>query len=163
MTFVSPALYPREKKAAVRAFSLAALFFYMGVAVGYFILFPLTLRFLGTYQVMEDVANQISLKSYISTFFSLIMILGLVFELPTAVALLSKLGLLYRHTLKKYRRHAFVVLLIVAAIITPTGDPFTLMAVGLPLYALYEISILMCRKKPEEDLDTVETAGEEKR
>ena len=162
-TFVSPALYPREKKAAVRAFSLAALFFYMGVAVGYFILFPLTLRFLGTYQVMEDVANQISLKSYISTFFSLIMILGLVFELPTAVALLSKLGLLYRHTLKKYRRHAFVVLLIVAAIITPTGDPFTLMAVGLPLYALYEISILMCRKKPEEDLDTVETAGEEKR
>ena len=152
-TFVSPALYPKEKKAGIRAFSLAAIFFYSGVLVGYFLLLPLTLRFLGTYQVTEEVANQISLRSYISTFFSLILILGIVFELPTLAALLSKLGLLYRHTLKKYRRHAFVVLLIIAAIITPTGDPFTLMAVGLPLYGLYEISILMCRAKKEEGTD----------
>ena len=100
---------------------------------------------------MDEVANQISLKSYISTFFSLILILGVVFELPTVAALLSKFGLLYKHTLKKYRRHAFVVLLIIAAIITPTGDPFTLMAVGLPLYGLYEISIMMCRSKKTED------------
>ena len=147
-TFVSPALYARERKAAVEAFSFAAIFFYAGVLIGYYLLFPLTLRFLGTYQVLEEVDNQISLKSYISTFFSLILIMGIVFELPTVAALLSKLGLLYKHTLKKYRRHAFVVLLILAAIITPTGDPFTLIAVGVPLYLLYEISILMCRKKP---------------
>ena len=150
-TFVSPALYPKEKRGAIKAFSFAAVFFYTGVLVGYFLLFPLTLRFLGTYQVMDEVANQISLKSYISTFFSLILILGVVFELPTVAALLSKFGLLYKHTLKKYRRHAFVVLLIIAAIITPTGDPFTLMAVGLPLYGLYEISIMMCRSKKTED------------
>ena len=157
-TFVSPALYPKEKKAAIKAFSFAAVFFYLGVLVGYFLLFPLTLRFLGTYQVMEDVANQISLRSYISTFFSLILILGAVFELPTVAALLSKFGLIYKHTLKKYRRHAFVILLIIAAIITPTGDPFTLMAVGLPLYGLYEVSIMMCRKKPEEDEIAAEPA-----
>ncbi len=151
-TFVSPALYPRERRAAVKAFALAAFFFYAGVLVGYFLLFPLTLRFLGTYQVMEEVTNQISLKSYISTFFSLILIMGGVFELPVVAALLSKFGLIYRHTLQKYRRHAFVVLLIIAAIITPTGDPFTLMAVGLPLYALYEVSIIMCRRRrPETD------------
>ena len=122
----------------------------MGVLVGYFLLFPLTVRFLGTYQVLDDVTNQISLRSYISTFFSLILILGAVFELPTVAALLSRFGLIYKHTLKKYRRHAFVVLLIIAAIITPTGDPFTLMAVGLPLYGLYEVSIMMCREKKEE-------------
>ena len=89
-TFVSPALYPNEKRGAIKAFSFAAVFFYTGVLVGYFLLFPLTLRFLGTYQVMDEVANQISLKSYISTFFSLILILGVVFELPTVAALLSK-------------------------------------------------------------------------
>lgn len=149
-TFVSPALYPKEKTAAIRAFSFAAVFFYLGVLIGYFVLFPLTLRFLGTYQVMEEVANQISLKSYISTFFSLILILGAVFELPTVAALLSKFGLIYKHTLKKYRRHAFVILLIIAAIITPTGDPFTLMAVGLPLYGLYEVSIMMCRERKDD-------------
>ncbi len=150
-TFVRPALYPKERRSVIRAFAFAAIFFYAGVLVGYFLLFPLTLRFLGTYQVMEEVTNQISLKSYISTFFSLILILGVVFELPTLAALLSRLGLLYKHTLKKYRKHAFVVLLIIAAIITPTGDPFTLMAIGLPLYGLYEISILMCRKKKTGD------------
>ena len=80
----------------------------------------------------------------------MILILGAVFELPTVAALLSRFGLIYKHTLKKYRRHAFVVLLIIAAIITPTGDPFTLMAVGLPLYGLYEVSIMMCREKKEE-------------
>ena len=158
-TFVSPALYPKEKRAAVRAFSFAAVFFYLGVLLGYFLLFPLTVRFLGTYQVMDDVANQISLKSYISTFFSLILILGAVFELPTVAALLSKFGLIYKHTLKKYRRHAFVILLIIAAIITPTGDPFTLMAVGLPLYGLYEVSIMMCREK-KKDEDEVEEKEE---
>jgi len=161
-TFVSPALYPKEKRAAVKAFSMAAIFFYLGVLVGYFLLFPLTLRFLGTYHVMEEVANQISLRSYISTFFSLILIMGVVFELPIVAALLSKFGLIYKHTLKKYRRHAFVVLLIIAAIITPTGDPFTLMAVGLPLYGLYEVSIWMCRKKKDDDLEEVTVAKEDK-
>ena len=115
------------------------------IADGYYLIFPLTLRFLGTYQVSASVANQISLQSYISMFIWLILIIGVVFEMPSLSAILSRLGILTKSFLKKYRRHAVVILLIVAALITPSGDPFTLMAVGVPLYALYELSILVCR------------------
>ncbi len=146
-TFVSPALYPKEKKGAKKAFGFASILFYLGLVVGYYLVFPLTLRFLGTYQVSESVNNDISLRSYISMFVSLILIMGIVFELPSVAAILSRLGLITKELLKKYRRHAFVILLILAAIITPSGDPFTLFAVGLPLYALYEVSIVVCKKK----------------
>lgn len=144
-TFVRPALYERERKAAIYGFSFAGLLFFLGVMAGYFLIFPLTLRFLGTYQVSDLVANQISLKSYMGMFIWLILIMGIVFELPALSAILSRLGILSKSFLKSYRRHAFVVLLVVAAFITPSGDPFTLAAVGLPLYALYEVSILVCR------------------
>ena len=160
-TFVSPALYQKERRAVVKAFSLAAVFFYAGVLVGYFLLFPLALRFLGTYQVTPDVANQISLKSYISSFFTLILMLGIVFELPTVAALLSRFGIVYKHTLKKYRKHAIVILMILAALITPS-DPFTMLAVGIPLYGLYEISIMMCRAKKTDAEVTEEKEGAEK-
>ncbi len=143
--FVKPALYDNEKKAVQAAFIFAGILFLLGVLVGYYLIFPLTLRFLGTYQVSADVANQISLQSYISMFTWLILIMGVVFEMPSLAAILSRLGVLTRDFLKKYRRHAFVILLVVAAFITPSGDPFTLMAVGLPLYGLYELSILVCR------------------
>ena len=143
--FVKPALYDNEKKAAVGAFTFAGILFFMGVLVGYYLIFPLTLRFLGTYQVSASVANQISLQSYISMFTWLILIMGVVFEMPSLAAILSKLGILSKQFLKSYRKHAFVLLLVVAAFITPSGDPFTLMAVGFPLYALYELSILVCR------------------
>lgn len=143
-TFIKPALYERERKAAIKGFSLASILFYAGILVGYYLIFPLTLRFLGTYQVSTDVANQISLRSYISMFVWLILIMGIVFEMPSLSVILSKLGILSKSFLKKYRRHAFVALMVVAAIITPSGDPFTLAAVGLPLYALYELSILVC-------------------
>lgn len=147
-TFVAPALYPNEKRAAKKAFGFAAVLFYSGLLLGYLLIFPLTLRFLGTYQVSVSVTNDISLRSYISMFVWLILIMGLVFELPCVAALLSKFGVINRKLLKKYRRHAFTILLIVAAFITPSGDPFTLFAVGLPLYALYEISIMMCGNRP---------------
>lgn len=143
-TFVSPALYDNEKRAVKGAFSFAGVLFLMGVLVGYYLIFPLTLRFLGTYQVSSEVANQISLQSYISMFTWMILIMGVVFEMPSLAAILSKMGIITKEFLKKYRRHAFVVLLILAAFITPSGDPFTLMAVGLPLYGLYELSILVC-------------------
>lgn len=143
--FIKPALYENEKRAAQGAFSFAAILFFIGVLVGYYLIFPLTLRFLGTYQVSSEVVNQISLQSYISMFTWLILIMGVVFEMPSLAAILSRLGVLTRDFLKKYRRHAFVVLLVLAALITPSGDPFTLMAVGLPLYGLYELSILVCR------------------
>lgn len=143
--FVSPALYDNEKRAAKAAFAFAGVLFLLGVLVGYYLIFPLTLRFLGTYQVSMEVANQISLQSYISMFTWLILIMGVVFEMPSLAVILSKIGILTKSFLKKYRRHAFVVMLVLAAFITPSGDPFTLMAVGLPLYGLYELSILVCR------------------
>ena len=143
--FVSPALYDNEKRAAKGAFAFAGVLFLLGVLVGYYLIFPLTLRFLGTYQVSLEVANQISLQSYISMFTWLILIMGVVFEMPSLAVILSRIGILTKSFLKKYRRHAFIVMLVLVAFITPSGDPFTLMAVGLPLYGLYELSILVCR------------------
>lgn len=144
-SFVKPALYESEERAAKGVFTFAGVLFLLGVLVGYYLIFPLTLRFLGTYQVSAEVANQISLQSYISMFTWLILVMGVVFEMPSLAAILSKMGILTKDFLKRYRRHAFVLLLVVAAFITPSGDPFTLMAVGLPLYGLYELSILVCR------------------
>lgn len=149
-SFIRPALYPKEKRAIKKAFGFAALLFYIGIAIGYFLIFPLTLRFLGTYQVSATISNDISLRSYISMFVWLILIMGVVFEMPTVAALLSKFGIIHKQLLKKYRRHAFLILMIAAALITPSGDPFTLFAVGLPLYSLYEVSIMMTKKKREE-------------
>lgn len=145
-TFVRPALYEREVHGVKVAFSLGTLMFYAGAAVGYFIIFPVTLRFLAEYQISEMVPNQISLDSYMSTFFSMLLIMGVVFELPLVAWALSSIGIISRSFLRRYRRHAIVVLLIAAALITPTGDPFTLFIVFLPLYLLYELSILVVRK-----------------
>lgn len=144
-TFVKPGLYEKEQKAITMTFLFAAILFFLGVLIGYFLLFPLTVRFLGTYQVSEAVVNQISLKSYISMFTWLILIMGVVFEMPALASILSRLGVLSKSLLKKYRKHAFIVLLVLAAVITPTGDPFTLFVVAAPLYFLYEFSILICR------------------
>lgn len=149
--FISPALYANEKGVIKSAFGFASLLFYMGVAVGYFFVFPLTLRFLGTYQVSADVPNQISLSSYISMFIRLILVIGIVFEMPALAAILSRLGVIHKGLLRKYRKHAVVVLMVLAAVITPSGDAFTLFMVALPLYMLYEVSILMCKEKVEEE------------
>lgn len=143
-TFIGPALYQNEKKAVKIAFAFSGVLFVLGILVGYYIVFPLALRFLGTYQISDDVPNQISLQSYINMFTRLILVLGLLFELPTLAAALNKMGILSKSFLKSYRKHAVVALLILAAFITPS-DPFSMIAVGLPLYLLYEFSILVCR------------------
>ena len=139
-TFVAPALYPNEKKGVKTAFLVGCIMFFLGVAVGYFIVFPVTLRFLADYHVSQMVPNQISLDSYMDTFLMLIFIMGVIFELPLLAWLLGVLGVLHRDFFRTYRRHAIVVLLMLAAIITPTGDPFTLMVVFLPIYLLFELS-----------------------
>ena len=144
-SFVKPALYENERKAVRKAFGFASILFFIGVVVGYFFVFPLTVRFLGSYQVSAAVANSISLKSYISMFTQLILIMGIVFEMPALALILAKLGIISASLLRKYRKHAFVILLIASAIITPSGDAFTLMVVAAPLYMLYEFSILICR------------------
>ena len=125
-----------EKRHARGAFLAGNIMFFIGIGVGYFLVFPLTLRFLAEYHVSEMVPNQISLDSYMSNFLTLNFIMGLVFELPLLCWLLSNMGLITRRFFKTYRRHAIVILLILAAFITPSSDPFTLSVVFV-LYALY--------------------------
>lgn len=150
--FVKPALYEKERKAAVRAFAWCSFLFFLGVLAGYFFVFPLTINFLGNYRVTDWVENQITLQSYIHMFTWLILIMGIVFEMPVLLRVLSKIGIISKDFLKKHRKHAFVILLILAAVITPSGDAFTLFIVTVPLYLLYEASILVSyNKKSEED------------
>lgn len=146
--FISPALYPHERKGVKKALCLGTVMFFAGVVIGYFMVYPLTLRFLSTYQLSTAIENQISLNSYIDNFMMLVLCMGLAFELPLVTWLLSLLGLVHKEFLKKYRRHAVVLLVILAAVITPTGDPFTLTIVAVPLYLLYELSIHMVKSKP---------------
>lgn len=139
--FVSPALYETEKRYAVRVAGSGYLLFMLGVAICYFIIFPLTFRFLGTYQVSPEVENLISLQSYISTLLMMCLVMGIVFEIPVLCWMFAKLGFLTADFMKKYRRHAIVIILVIAAIITPTSDVFTLLVVSLPIWLLYEASI----------------------
>lgn len=144
--FISPALYAGEKRYALWIAGSGYVMFMIGVSVSYLVIFPLTFRFLGTYQVTSDVANMITLQSYMSALIMMCLTLGIVFEMPVIIWLLSRMGLITAGFLRTYRRHAIVAILIVAAIITPTSDVFTLTLVSLPMYLLYELSILLCRK-----------------
>ncbi len=138
--FIAPGLYEEEKRGVRGAFLAGNLMFYLGVAVGYFLVFPLTLRFLADYRLSSLIDNRISLDSYMDNFYMLILVMGIVFELPVVAWMIGKTGLLTREFFGRYRRHAIVVLLVAAAVITPTGDPFTLLVVFLPLYILWELS-----------------------
>jgi sec-independent protein translocase protein TatC len=144
--FVSPALYEQERKYSFRIVASGYLMFLLGVMVGYFLIFPLTLRFLGTYQVSAEVENMISLQSYIGTFMMMNLLMGIVFELPVLCWFLGRLGLLNSRMMRHFRKHAIVAILIVAAIITPTSDVFTLLLVSFPIWLLYEISIHVVKK-----------------
>ena len=144
--FIAPALYKEEKRGVRKAFLLGTVMFFIGVAVGYFMVFPLTLRFLATSELSGAIENQISLNSYIDIFMMLILCIGLSFELPLVTWILYLIGLLNRKTMREYRRHSVIVIFILAAIITPTGDPFTLSVVAIPLCLLYEMSIYLMKK-----------------
>ena len=141
--FVSPALYAHERRYVVRVVGYGYLLFLVGVAVSYFVVFPLTSRFLGTYQVSGEVANMITLDSYISTLMTLTLSMGIVFEIPVLSWMFAKLGFLSAAFMRRYRKHAVVLILSVAAVITPTSDVFTLLAVSAPMYLLFELSILI--------------------
>ena len=149
--FIAPALYDNEKKAVRGAFVLSSGLFYLGVAVGYLIVFPVMLYFFANYQVSADIPNTFSLSSYISLLISTVLAFGIVFEFPTVIALLSALGVVTKEMLRGFRKHAVCVVLILAAIITPTGDPFSLLVCSIPIYILYELSILMCRSQNDID------------
>ncbi len=144
--FVAPGLYHAERRLALSAVGSGYLLFLAGVALNYFVIFPFTVRFLGGYQVSADVANTITLSSYISVLGVMSLVMGIVFELPVLCWLLAKIGVLKASFMRKYRRHAIVVIVIIGAIITPTGDPFTLSLVAIPIYLLWELSILIVKK-----------------
>ena len=144
--FVRPALYEKERQHSVGIVLSSYLMFMIGVAVNYLFVFPLTVRFLGTYQVSDQVHNMLTLQSYMDTLLMMSIVFGIVFEIPVVSWLLARFGLLKAEYMTHYRRHAIVAILVIAAIITPTGDAFTLLIVSLPIWLLYELSVLIVKR-----------------
>ena len=142
--FISPALYDNERRYSVWVAVVVYVLFLVGVLMNYFVLFPISFRFLGTYSVAERVVSNITLDSYISTFVSLTLAMGLVFQLPVLAYFLGKMGFITSDMLAQYRRHALIVIMLLSAIITPP-DVMTLILVAIPLYILYEVSIRVIR------------------
>lgn len=134
--FISPALYDNERKYSVQMAVVIYMLFILGVLMTYYILFPISFRFLGTYSVAERIHSTITLDSYVETFTSLTLMMGLVFQLPVVTFILAKLGLITYDILSEYRKHAFILILLLAAVITPP-DVMTLLVVTVPLYLLY--------------------------
>lgn len=143
--FIRPALHEKEQKSARSFVLFASALFLTGVAFSYYVIVPLTVNFLGTYQVSADVTNMIEMDSYISTLTTLTLATGIIFELPIVVYFLTRFGIMSPEFMRKYRRHAVVVILLVAAIITPSSDVATQLIVAFPLYILYEVSIFVSK------------------
>ena len=143
--FVSPALYDNERKYATTLVGSGYVMFMLGTLLNYLLIFPLTVKFLGTYQVSPDVANMLTIQSYIDTLLMMSLVRGIVFELPFVSWLLGRMGLVNARMMSLWRKHAVVAILVVAAIITPTTDAFTLFVVALPIWLLYELSILIVK------------------
>lgn len=144
--FVGPALYENERRWSVRLVTASYVMFLVGVVVNYLLVFPLTVRFLGTYQVSGEVSNLLSISSYADTLLTMSLVFGILFEIPVVSWLLALAGMLRASWMTRYRRHAIVAMLIGAAIITPTADMFTLLVVTLPIWLLYEVSIWVVRR-----------------
>ena len=144
--FISPALYDNERRYATLLCTSGYLMFMLGTLLNYFLIFPLTVKFLGTYQVSEDVANMLTLQSYMDTLLMMSLVMGIIFELPVVSWLLGRMGLLNASMMRMWRKHAIVAILVIAAIITPTTDAFTLLIVALPIWLLYEASIFIVRR-----------------
>jgi len=144
--FVSPALYDNERRYSVRAVFVIYALFIIGVLMSYYVLFPVSFRFLGTYSVAERVHSTITLDSYVSTFTTLTLLMGVVFQLPVIAFVLAKLGVVTSDMLAEYRKHAFIIIMVLAAVITPP-DIMTLVLVTVPMYLLYEVSIRVVKWK----------------
>jgi sec-independent protein translocase protein TatC len=141
--FIKPALKEKERKASTGFIFSSTLLFLFGVCFSYFVIVPLTVNFLGNYKVSERIENNFTMDSYISTVTTLSFAAGLVFELPVIVFFLTKFGMMSPEFMRKYRKHAVVVILIVSAVITPSPDVTSMLLVAFPLYFLYEASIFV--------------------
>ncbi|MEE9439108.1 MAG: twin-arginine translocase subunit TatC [Saprospiraceae bacterium] len=148
--FIKPGLYKEEQKAARGVVFICSFLFLTGVAFGYFVMAPFAIKFLGDFNVGQNisVANGTSLSSYVSYLTMFVLPTGFLFQLPVLIHFLAKVGLVTDESMKKYRKHAFVSILVLAAIITPP-DIITQFLIGVPVYFLYEISILIAKRAAE--------------
>lgn len=140
--FIRPALTDSEAKNASKVIIGSSFFFFLGIAFSYFIIVPFSVNFAFSYVVSEQIDNRITLENYISFFTMMSLGIGLIFELPMIAIALARIGLLSAQTMRNFRRHSIVVILIVAAVITPSPDVFTQMLVAVPMYFLFELSII---------------------
>ncbi|MGM0620729.1 MAG: twin-arginine translocase subunit TatC [Bacteroidota bacterium] len=155
--FIKPALYDNEKQHASGAVFFTSVLFLMGILFGYYLIVPLSIHFLGTYNVSGDVTNQINLKSYIGSVTSISLAAGVIFLIPIFSYFLSKVGILTPQFMKTYRKHSYVVMLLLSALITPP-DIFSQIMVCFPLVFLYEIGIIISRrvvKKREKEMNEI--------
>lgn len=157
--FIKPGLYPREKKSSRGAVAAISFLFLLGVAFGYYIMSPVMISFLANYQISDMIVNEFDITSYVGTVVGVVFGSGVLFQLPVVMFFLTKVGIVTPSFLRKYRKHAIVLILIVGAIVTPTADPLSQSLISIPLYLLYEISILISaavlrqkEKDDEEDL-----------
>ncbi len=155
--FIKPALYPKEQKMGRRGVYVISFLFIIGVLFGFFIVTPISTEFFSSYSVSADVKNMVDLNSYITMVVSATFATGVVFELPVFIYFLSKVGLITSTFLKKYRKHAVVVILVIAAIVTPP-DAVSQIIVTIPMVILYEVGIVVAKrieKKKAKELATI--------
>lgn len=139
--FIKPALHENERKSASGFVAFASFLFFTGILFGYYIICPLSVNFLINYRVSPDIENTFTIDSYLSTIMTLTLGSGIIFQLPVVIYILSKVGIMTPAFMRSSRRYAAVIILIVAAVVTPTADPFTMLTVAFPLFLLYEFSI----------------------
>ncbi len=159
--FIKPGLKPSERKSARGAVFYVSFLFFTGVLFGYFVVTPLAINFLANFTLDEAIKNEFSLASYISLVATLTLACGIAFQLPIVVFVLSKVGILTPQFMREYRKHSMIVILIIAAVITPSPDIYSQILVAIPLFMLFEISIFVSakvqREKLQEEKDLQET------
>lgn len=155
--FIKPGLYIKERKATSGIVFFVTLLFVIGLLFGYYVISPMSINFLANYQLDPSILNQFDITSYISTLVMMVLASGLMFQLPMVIWVLTKIGIITPNFMRTYRRHSIMVILIIAAIITPSPDIFSQILVAFPLYILYEGSIFISayelkkqRKKAEQ-------------
>ena len=141
--FIKPGLYPREKRSSRGAVASISFLFLLGVLFGYYIMSPVMISFLANYQISDMIVNEFDITSYVGTIVGVVFGSGILFQLPVVMFFLTKVGIVTPQYLRKYRKHAIVIILVVGAIVTPTADPLSQSLISIPLYLLYEISILI--------------------
>jgi sec-independent protein translocase protein TatC len=150
--FIKPGLYFKERSSSRGAVLAVSFLFFTGVLFGYYVLAPVMISFLANYQISDMIVNEFDITSYVSTVVAVVFGCGLLFQLPVVIFFLTKMGIVSPLFLRKYRKHAIVVILIVGAIVTPSSDPFTQCLIAVPLYLLYEISILISARVTRKQL-----------